>query len=40
MLMALTIIIPAMPDHHKDAHGKQEKNSTGTHLPHLGQEIQ
>ena len=23
MLMALTIITPAMPGHHKDAHGKQ-----------------
>ena len=25
MLMALTIITPAMPGHHKDAHGKQGK---------------
>ena len=26
MLMALTIITPAMPGHHKDAHGKQGKS--------------
>ena len=25
MLMALIIITPAMPGHHKDAHGKQGK---------------
>ena len=38
MLMALTIITPAMLGYHKDAHDEKRKNPTGTHLLHLGQE--
>ena len=34
MLMALTIITPAMPGHHKDAQKNKTKNPTGTHLLH------
>ena len=32
MLMALIIITLVMLGYHKDAHSKQEKNPTGTHL--------